>query len=165
MSGALTPADLVEIHQIEQLKYRYARCLDLKLWDELRTLFVADAVCDYSGGKYHQDGADEIVAWIRKGMGAETFLSSHKMHHPEITLTGPTTATGTWALDDRVVMSDMKLVVRGASFYEDRYVKVDGEWKIEYTSYKRVYEEIEPRPDLNLTASYWGTGGQSSLPA
>jgi len=68
---ALTPNDLVEIHLIEQLKYRYARCLDLKLWDELRTLLVADAVCDYSGGKYHQEGADEIVAWIRKGTTEE----------------------------------------------------------------------------------------------
>jgi SnoaL-like domain len=158
-------ADLLEIHAIEELKYRYARCLDLKQWDELRTLFADDAVCDYSGGKYHQEGADAIVEWIKNGMGAETFLSSHKMHHPEITITGSHTAVGIWALDDRVIMSDLKLAVRGASFYDDRYVKLDGEWKFAYTSYRRVYEEIEPRPDLNLTASWWATDGQSSLPA
>jgi SnoaL-like protein len=158
-------ADLIDIEAIKQLKYRYARFLDLKQWDDLRALFVDDAVCDYSGGKYHQEGADAIVAWIRKGMGAETFLSSHKMHHPEITLTGSHTATGIWALDDRVIMTDLKLAVRGASFYEDRYVKLDGDWKIAYTSYRRVYEEIEPRPDLNITASWWATDGQSSLPA
>jgi hypothetical protein len=158
-------ADLIDIEAIKQLKYRYARFLDLKQWDDLRGLFVDDAVCDYSGGKYHQEGADAIVAWIKKGMGAETFLSSHKMHHPEITLTGSHTAVGVWALDDRVIMTDLKLAVRGASFYEDRYVKLDGDWKIAYTSYRRVYEEIEPRPDLNITASWWATDGQSSLPA
>ena len=48
-----------------------------------------DIVVDYSGGKYHHEGREAVVAWIKKGMGAETFLSSHKMHHPEITLTGP----------------------------------------------------------------------------
>ena len=45
-------------------------------------------------------------------------------------------------------------------------MKVGGEWRIKATGYKRVYEEIEPRSDkITLTASYWGTNGQSSLPA
>ena len=162
----MTPEDLIEIELIRQLKYKYARCLDLKLWDELGTTLTDDIVVDYSGGKYHHEGRAAVVAWIRKGMGAETFLSSHKMHHPEIEITGPTTARGTWALDDRVVMTDLGLDVRGCSFYDDEYVKVDGEWRIAHTGYKRVYEEIEPRrPEITLTASYFTTGGQSSLPA
>jgi len=33
----MTPQDLVEIEAIKRLKYRYLRCLDLKLWDELAT--------------------------------------------------------------------------------------------------------------------------------
>ena len=162
----MTPEDLVEIELIKQLKYRYARCLDLKLWDELGDCLTEAAVCDYSGGKYHHEGRDEIVAWIRKGMGSEKFLSSHKMHHPEIAITGPDTATGTWALDDRVVMLDFNLDVRGCCFYTDTYRKIDGAWKIATTGYKRVYEEIEPRSEhITLTASYWGTNGQSSLDA
>ncbi len=162
----MTPDDLVEIELIKQLKYRYARCLDLKMWDELATLLTDDIVVDYSGGKYHHEGRDAVVAWIQKGMGAETFLSSHKMHHPEIEITSPTTAKGIWALDDRVIISDLGLDVRGCSFYHDEYVKIDGAWKIATTGYKRVYEEIEPRrAEITLTATYWGTDGQSSLPA
>ena len=38
-------------------------------------------------------------------MGAETFHSSHKMHNPEIDLTGTDTATGIWALEDVVIPS------------------------------------------------------------
>ena len=161
----MTPEDLVDIEMIKQLKYKYARCLDLKLWDELATTMTDDIVVNYSNGKYHHEGRDNVVAWIKKGMAAETFLSSHKMHHPEIRVNGDT-ATGTWALDDRVIMTDMGLDVRGCCFYSDEYVKVDGEWKIKNTGYKRVYEEIEPRSDkITLTASYWATNGQSSLPA
>ncbi len=162
----MTLEDLIAIEQIKRLKYKYARCLDLKLWDELAETLTADVVVNYSNGKYHHEGRDNVIAWIKKGMAAETFLSSHKMHHPEITITSATTATGIWALDDRVIMTDIGLDVRGCCFYNDEYVKLDGEWKIFRTGYKRVYEEIEPRSEkITLTASFWGTNGQSSLPA
>ena len=46
----MTPDDLVEIELIKQLKYKYARCLDLKMWDELAETLTEDAVCDYSNG-------------------------------------------------------------------------------------------------------------------
>ena len=101
-------------------------------------------------------------------MGAETFHSSHKMHHPEIDLTGPDTAVGVWALDDVVIMTDFELTIRGCSFYDDEYVKHDGAWRIQHTGYKRIYEEIQPRGNvegLKLTASWWATGGRSELPA
>lgn len=91
-------------------------------------------------------------------------LTSHKVHQPEITLTGPASASGVWALDDVGIMDDLRLVVRGASFYDDRYVKVDGRWLIAHTGDRRVFEEIEPRsPDVKLTASRWATDGRSSL--
>ena len=168
MANPLTPEDLVDIELIKQLKYRYARCLDQKLWDEMPALFVEDAVAEYSAGKYRHEGAQAIVDWIRNGMGSEGFLSSHRMHHPEIRLTGPDTAHGTWALEDTVIETNFDLTIQGAAFYEDDYVKVDGEWRIQHTYYKRTYEELFPRASiegLRLTASWWGTGGQSELDA
>ncbi len=119
----MTPEDLVEIELIKRLKYRYARCLDLKLWDEIAGCFTAEAVAAYSGGGYSFEGREAIVGFLRRSMGAETFHSSHKMHHPEIDLTGSHTATGVWALDDVVVMTDFELTIRGCSFYEDEYTK------------------------------------------
>jgi hypothetical protein len=164
----MTPDDLVEIELIKRVKYAYFRCLDLKQWDEIATLFTDDATCSYSAGAYAYEGPDAIVGFFRTAMGRETFLSSHKAHHPEIDLTGPDTATGVWALEDIVVDLQWELDIRGAAFYEDEYVKVDGVWKIRRTAYKRVFEEISSRagrPGLQLTASWWGTGGRSSLPA
>ena len=163
MTNPLTPEDLVEIELIKQLKYRYARCLDQKLWDEMPDLFVEDAVAEYSAGKYRQEGAANIVGWIKESMKDEGFLSSHRMHHPEIRLTGPDTAHGTWALEDTVVETNFGLTIQGAAFYEDDYVKVDGEWKIKHTGYKRMWEEIGPRGDFKTTAAWFGTDGRSSL--
>jgi hypothetical protein len=163
----MAPEDLVEIELIKRVKYAYFRCLDLKRWDEIGELFTKDATCAYSAGAYSFEGRDAIVEFFRKAMGRETFLSSHKAHHPEIDLTGPDTATGVWALEDIVIDVQWELDIRGAAFYEDDYVKVDGVWLIQRTAYKRVFEEISSRagrPGLQLTASWWGTGGRSSLP-
>lgn len=162
----MTPEDLVELEAIKRLKYAYFRNLDLKQWDEIRELFIPEAVCAYSAGAYSYEGRDAIVEFFRKGMGSETFHSSHKAHHPEIELTSPTTAKGVWALEDRVVDTQWNLLIQGAAFYDDDYVKVDGEWRIARTAYKRVYETMEPLgKNVIITASYWATGGRSSLPA
>ena len=148
----MTPADLVEITAIEQLKYRYVRFMDTKRWDDLAGLFVPDATASYGGGAIQLEGVDAILEFLTGSMGDETML------------TGPDTAEGIWALDDVVILAPLDMTVRGASYYEDRYVKVGSEWRIAHTGYKRVYEEIEPRPaDLKLTASWWGTGGRSKL--
>ena len=164
----MTPEDLVELEAIKRLKYAYARCLDLKLWDEIAGLFTEDAVAAYSGGGYTFEGRDAIVDFLTRSMGAETFHSSHKMHHPEIDLTSATTATGTWALDDIVIDTQWNITIRGASFYTDEYVKDpdDGRWRISRTAYKRSFEELQPRGNvegLTLTASWWATGGRSTL--
>ena len=160
----MTPDDLVEIEQIHQLKYRYVRCIDTKAWDELASLFAEDATASYGGGATTLDGRPAIMEFLTTSMASESMLTSHKVHQPEISLTGPAEATGVWALDDVVIMDDLGLVVRGASFYDDRYTKVDGQWLIAHTGYRRVFEEIEPRsPDVKLTASWWATDGRSSL--
>jgi hypothetical protein len=155
---------LTEIEAIKRLKYRYVRCLDQKLWDELEGCFVPEAVATYGGGAWAFEGRDAIMKFIRDSMGSESFLSSHRVGQPEIDLTGPDTARGVWALADLVVHLEHGVNIRGGAFYEDEYVKVDGHWLIRSTGYKRTYEEIEPRTEgVTLTASWWGTGGRSSL--
>jgi hypothetical protein len=158
--------DLVEFELIKQLKYRYVRCLDQKLWSELARCFAPDATAAYSGGANSFSGRDEIVAWIADAMGSETMLTGHRVGQPELELTGPDTATGTWALDDIVIIEEFDLIVRGGAFYRDDYRRIDGEWAIAHTGYKRTFELLIPQSSiegLKLTASWWGTDGQSRL--
>jgi hypothetical protein len=159
---------LVAIEDICRLKYRYLRCLDQKLWDEIEGCFTDDAVAEYSAGSYRFEGRDAIVGFLRTSMGSEQFLSSHRCHHPEIDFTSDTTATGVWALEDTVVHGEHGVTIQGAAFYNDRYVVADGAWRIAHTGYRRTYEEIFPRASINglrLTASWWATGGRSELSA
>lgn len=147
----MTPDDLVEMEAIKRLKYRYVRSLDQKRWDDLAECLIPDATAAYGGGAYSFTGRDEILKFLRESLGP-TMITMHQVHQPEIELTSATTATGTWGLEDRVIMIDHKLTLRGAAFYSDSYVKLDGEWKIAHTGYERVFEEMEPRSDkITLT--------------
>lgn len=163
----MTPEDLVELRQIEELKYRYLRCVDLKLWDELATLLTADARAEYGGGAYVFEDREAIIAFLVATMSSTRVLTSHKCHHPEITLSDDrVTASAVWALDDVVVQQDVGVTIRGAAYYEDSYVKTDGRWLISATGYRRVYEELYPRtslPGLRISAEYWATDGRSRL--
>jgi hypothetical protein len=160
--------ELVEIEAIKRLKYRYMRCVDMKLWDEMAEVFVPEATVAYSAGRYSYEGRDAIIAWLREGMSSDAFHSSHRVHHPEIDLLAADRATGTWALEDYVIDTRHDIVISGSAFYHDRYVKRDGRWLIEHTGYERVFEQMESRKDrasLRLTASMWTTGGASSIEA
>jgi hypothetical protein len=137
--------ELLEIEAIKQLKYRYMRSIDQKDWELMRRCFTPDATTSYSGGKYAFEGIDAIMKFMTESMDRRSFLSSHRVHHPEIELESETSATGIWALEDYVVDTQHEITIHGAAFYEDRYVKVDGEWKIRHTGYRRTFEEMGPR--------------------
>ncbi len=158
--------DLHALEAIKRLKYKYLRCLDQKRWEELAECFTEDARSSYGGGRYEFVGREAILEFLRRAMDAPSFLSSHRVHHPEIDFTGPAAATGTWALEDTVIETRAGITIRGAAFYTDEYVKQGDAWKIRFTGYKRTYEEIESRrerPELRLTASWFETDGRSEL--
>ena len=152
--------ELCEVEAIKRLKYRYMRCLDLKRWDELRECFCEDATSAYAGGKYSYRGRDAIIGFFREVM-THAMITAHHVHHPEIELTSETTAVGSWALEDTVIHTEQDFTLRGAAYYRDEYVKIDGDWKIVHTGYERIYEEIQPRtdvPGLTLVENMWAKG-------
>ena len=151
--------DLHELEAIKRVKYKYMRCLDQKRWSEIAECFTEDATSSYSGGKYSYQGRDAIVKFLAEAMGRDSFFSSHRVHHPEIEFTSDSTATGIWALEDTVIDTEYEITIRGAAFYRDEYVKVDGQWKIKHTGYERTFEEMQSRkesPSLKITHASGG---------
>ena len=153
--AVLTPEALVELEAIKAVKYRYMRAVDLRDWDLLATTLTEDARARYSAGKLSFDGRDAIIGFLRDSMPPKEMLSAHRVHHPEIDLTGPDTATARWALDDVVIFPAANLMIRGAAYYEDEMSKRDGEWRIRLTGYRRVYEETLTREGITLTDDWW----------
>lgn len=134
-----------DVEQIKHLKYRYLRMLDLKRWDEFADVFVPDATGDY-GADLAFRNRDDLVRFMRDSLGPE-MVTLHHCHHPEITVDGDR-ATGTWYLQDKVLMPEHRLVLEGAAFYDDRYVRTGQGWRIEHTGYRRTYEATMSMDDL-----------------
>jgi uncharacterized protein (TIGR02246 family) len=151
----LTADDLAEIEAIKQVKYRYLRGVDTRDWELLATTLTDDATSAYSSGKLSYEGRDAILTFLKESMPAEDMLTSHKVHHPEITLTGPDTADARWGLEDIVIIQSANITLRGAAYYEDKMVKQDGEWRIRHTGYRRLYEEVIPRTNETITDHWW----------
>lgn len=152
-----------DFQAITSLKYAYCRHLDTKDFAAMCALMTEDVTVTYGGGAITLTGRQAVQDYLAKAMSSPTMLTSHLVSHPEITVDGDT-ATGRWALQDVVILEDAGLVIRGASLYEDRYVRAGESWLIEHTGYRRLYEDIGKRPEgTTTTASWFGTAGKSSL--
>jgi hypothetical protein len=138
-----------ELEAIRQLKYAYFRTLDLKQFDELGLLLTEDATASYEDGKTVLEGRQAIVSWLSEALSSPGIVTEHHGHHPEITLTSDTTATGTWYLQDRVVVPAADLEIGGTAFYSDRYRRGEQGWRIAHTGYMRVFEEHRTHSTLD----------------
>lgn len=150
------------MEEILRLKYRYLRALDLKRWDEFAETLTTDATGEYgspsAGRPLRFASRDEIVEYMRQSLSND-IITVHVCSHPEIEVDGDE-ATGSWCLDDTVIVPQHKVLIRGAAYYADRYRREDGAWRIAHTGYDRIYETSEPfPPGLRLTASMWSAVG------
>jgi hypothetical protein len=147
-------SDLVTIREIEQLKYRYLRALDEKDWVLFRSVFTDDASATY-GERLSFTSADEIVDSMSATLGP-TMITMHQVHGPEIAVDGDE-ATGIWSLQDKVIMTDFRLLLDGMSIYRDTYRRgEDGVWRIAVTGYVRQFEHMvsmDDLPSFKLTAN------------
>ena len=153
--------DLAALEEIRRVKYRYLRCVDLKLWDEIGEVFTGDATVDYGtkalGEPIRLTGRDEIVAFLRDSLGPD-IITVHFASQPEIDIDGEE-ASGTWSFKDTVIATQFDVLIEGAAFYEDRYARgADGRWRIAHTGYVRTYEvmmSLDDVPSLKFMANRW----------
>ena len=163
----LVRMDLAAAEEIRQLKYRYLRYVDQKLWDEMADVFTADATVDYGTRVYGKPlklaGRDEIIAFFRAKLGPE-IITVHSAGQPEISVDGDH-ATGTWRFEDTVIATEHRTVIAGAAFYQDTYERgADGTWRIAHTGYVRTYEtmmSLDDLPSLRFLAGLPTTTGTS----
>ncbi len=124
-----TDKTLVAFNELAQAKARYCRLLDSKDWAALAELLTEDMEFDLSDGNPDVApiiGRDNVLAAVQtSGAGAKTV---HQVHAPEIEFKGDI-AQVIWAVQERVVW-DNGTSLTAYGHYHDRWVRVDGQWKI-----------------------------------
>jgi hypothetical protein len=126
----MTDANMISAFvAISQVKARYCRLVDSKDWAGLAGLFTEDFELNVPRIDTLR-GRDNAIAFISNALADAT--TAHQVHLPEIELDGEE-AKVIWAMQDRNTWDPPRNGVstqRGFGQYHERYVLVDGQWKI-----------------------------------
>jgi len=136
---------LRDIEEIKQLKARHCRMVDTKDWAGWGdTCLTEDFHLDSGGGV--QDGRDVVVASVSGSL--ESASTVHHVYTPEITLTGPDTATGVWPMEDwiRLSIDGNPIAFHGCGHYHEEYLRTDKGWRIKSSRQTRLRVDSLP-PD------------------
>jgi len=144
MAAAIDPvARLLAIEEIEQLKAKYFYGLDRHDWDYWRReVWAPDARLEVPEIGSCVEGRDALVDWVAGMMGEQ--VSVHHGHTRTIALTSATTATGVWAMEDRIwrpandPLYDDAEYVLGFGHYHETYVRLAEGWRIRTTMLTRL---------------------------
>jgi SnoaL-like domain len=142
--GTATISRLHDIEAIKQLKARYFRAVDLRLWDLFASVWTADAHLEQSLTGDVIDGRDAIVEFVRASLSP--FESVHHGHMPEITITGGQTAHGIWAMFGLIAVPGTHPTKGFTDYghYTEDYAKRDGHWQIRSSRFDVL--RLDPLP-------------------
>lgn len=138
IDAILTRLDQLEAKEaIRELKSRYLRGCDLKQVEEIRSTMLPNVVIEYEGFPPFSDR--EAFLEIYQQMACQPGV--YDIHHATnsvIRFISADEAIGLWSLNFRSVITPMSLITQLGVEYEDRYLRVDGEWKIAETRSRRT---------------------------
>jgi len=137
---------LLAIEEIKQLKAKYFLGIDHQDWDLWREeVWAPDARIEVPEMGADITPREKLIEWVKEQSADQ--VSVHHGHMPIIELTSDTTATGLWAMEDRIYRSrehplggDVSYVL-GFGHYHETYVKLDCGWRIKSTKLTRLRTE------------------------
>lgn len=162
MTSKITLTIPEKLQAIEEIKRTFAarlRCMDNKQWEIYPTLHTDDVVSETWGGlpddkQPQTDGtSNRIVGKENLTRAISTFLDGevhvttvHHGHMAEIEFTSDTTASGIWAMEDKLwwTNGDHEEHLHGYGHYHEEYRKENGRWLISYRKLTRLREDVSP---------------------
>ncbi len=134
---------LLAVEEIRQLKAKYFIGIDTQDWELWRReVWAPDARLIVPELGSDVEGRDTLIEWVAKQMANQ--ISVHHGHMPVIDITSDTTATGLWAMEDRIYRPkeahnyDDGAFILGFGHYREEYVRLDVGWRIHSTLLTRL---------------------------
>ncbi len=138
---------LLAIEEIKRLKSRYFWGLDHKDWEFWRReVWAPDARLIVPEASRECVGVEAILAYVKESTGDQ--VSVHHGHMPDIEITSDTTATGVWAMEDRLYrtkqfpLEDGSIYLHGFGHYQETYVRLERGWRIQTTRLTRLRVQL-----------------------
>lgn len=126
---------------IRELMDRYGTVHDSGTPDEYADLFAPDGEIAIGGGAVVVKGREALLAQAQRDhdrygvtddQGRWSSIMRHLISNAQVTITGDGTAEGTCYVTTVVRRGDVGPAILSISRYVDRYVKTDGQWRIQH---------------------------------
>ena len=120
---------LSDIEAIKQLKAKYVRFADAGDWAAWgEEVLTPDFCTDNDAGPI--EGRELVIKLTSEALSHAKAV--HNLHSPEITITGPDSASGIWPVSDYItgVFNGVPTVIRGFGHYHDQYVRTAKGWRL-----------------------------------
>ncbi len=144
----MSTVNMEDLEAIKTLKARYFRAMDTKDWGGWRSVFTEDGSIDCTEEAPQNGvivGREECIAFVSGQL--EGITTCHHGHMPEIELTSPSTASGIWAMEDHLWLSEGHPLgfrqLHGYGHYHETYEKIDGAWYIKTLRLTRLRIDVE----------------------
>jgi hypothetical protein len=139
---------LLAIEEIKRLKANYFWGLDHKDWEFWRReVWAADARLIVPEAGKDEVGIDAVIAYVSAATADQ--VSVHHGHMPIIDIASDTTASGVWAMEDRLYrtrehpLADGAIFLHGFGHYHETYVRTEAGWRIQTTKLTRLRVEAQ----------------------
>ncbi|MCY1395430.1 Bile acid 7-alpha dehydratase [compost metagenome] len=137
-------ARLEALEAIRQLKHRYLNACDLKDVAVIADCFAeGEVLIDYGPLGTFVDRARFVALYQELACHARV-IDLHHGANPEIELLGEDDAQGRWALWYFNLDGETGATRQLGGFYQDRYRRVAGSWKIVATTFRAHSEVARP---------------------
>lgn len=142
--------DLIDRRAIDDLLIRYATAVDTKDWDLYETCFTEDAFIDYESAGGIKGKLPEVRSWLEKTLVMFP-MTQHVVCNRVVDVSGDK-ATARSVFYNPMGLpqgEDRSLLFFDGGYYNDKLVKIDGQWRIveriEESSYStRLSKLMEP---------------------
>lgn len=114
---------------IQFTKGRYWRAIDAGTPDEAARCLTRDVKIDFEGMGVFDD-RESFIGAIRSQANIPGQFHMHHGLNPRVEVQSATTARGTWQIRYQGIFTNINTLVNMSGFYEDTYMKIDGEWLI-----------------------------------
>lgn len=150
-------ARLEAVNEIRNLKAKYFRAMDCKLWDDLPGLFTEAMKVITPTGVIYSDSGASYAAMLQASLSGA--VSCHQGLTAEIEVIDEENARGIWAMQDIISWEDRHPTFGwkgfvGRGHYHETYKFERGAWRIDTLTLTRLrLDEEWPADDARSTGS------------
>ena len=138
---------LEDIEAIKKLKARYFHACDQKQLEVMRECFVAESCLIDYGAVGVFDHRDALVELFREQACHDHIIDTHHGQNPQISIISDTVAVACWDLFFFQINTKRNRLTQLSGFYQDQFVKTDGVWQIQATTFKATSTLISDLQD------------------